>query len=205
MIVDFLLGALIGGGAVFAWHRHQQTARRLRYRENDVADTANQLRFVERADLFADRPVNKEAFKVFQALEVHLGGKKQKWRLFAEVGLGAFVRTSVESGSRAQRWRAFRSYGGKRVDFLIIDPWGYPAVAIEYHGSGHEKSDDAAARDVVKKRALQRAGVELLEIYTYSEREEFLAQLDAMLLRHSQKPRAQGRAASSRDVDPTLH
>lgn len=205
LLFDFLLGTLVGGGAVFAWGKHMQAIRRSKFKENDVSDTGNQLRFVENVDLVADRPVNREAFKVFRSLEEHLGGLNQNWRLLAEVGLGSFIKTSSQIGSPAQRRRAFHSYNSKRVDFLIINAWGYPAVAIEYQGSGHNKSADAAARDVVKKRALQRAGVELLEIYDYSDSAEFLAQIDAMLLRHSLKsrPRARSVAPLPDTLDPT--
>ena len=61
----------------------------------------------------------------------------------------------------------------KRVDFLIIDTFGHPAAAVEYHGSGHHRQGGrAAARDAVKRRALEKAGIELVEIQaTYDARQ----------------------------------
>lgn len=165
----------------------QQLKRRSKFKKNDLGDTANQLRFVEEIELFAERPINKEAFRIFRALEDHLESRQPKLRLLAEVGLGAFIRTSRNDSPQWKRQRAFNSFNSKRVDFLIIDHFGRPAVAVEYHGSGHYLGKNASGRDIVKKRALQRAGIELLEIQTNCTADEFLAQLDLMLARHLRK------------------
>jgi len=79
---------------------------------------------------------------------------EKKYRIWAEVSLGGFIRTDSDL--------AFRSFNSKRVDFLIIDMYGDPQLAIEYHGSGHFKGN-AAARDAVKRLVFQKAGIPLLE------------------------------------------
>ncbi|WP_232309449.1 DUF2726 domain-containing protein [Gluconobacter cerinus] len=60
--------------------------------------------------------------------------------------------------------QAFSSYSGKRVDFLRIDRYGLPVLVIEYNGTGHDLSGDADDRMAVKRLALQKAGIPLLEI-----------------------------------------
>jgi len=57
---------------------------------------------------------------------------------------------------------------------VIIDRNGYPALAIEYQGSGHY-SAKADERDAVKRAALENAGVpvvEVLEHYVWQEVED---------------------------------
>lgn len=187
LTADIILGLLTGATFIYLLMQVQQLRRRSKFKRNDLGDTKNQLRFVEEIELFAERPINKEAFRIFRALEDHLESRKPKLRLLAEVGLGAFIRTSRNNSPQWKRQRAFSSFNSKRVDFLIIDHFGRPAVAVEYQGTGHYLGENAAGRDVVKKRALQRAGIELLEIHTTSSTGEFLAQLDQMLARHLRK------------------
>ena len=100
--------------------------------------------------------------------------------------LRAIYKTQWEN----ERNRAYSAYGSKRVDFLIIDSFGRPAVAIEYHGSGHLQGN-AAARDAVKKRALHKAGIELLEVCEFTEKDDYLQTLSDMLDSHEDrhKPR----------------
>ncbi|WP_406720444.1 DUF2726 domain-containing protein [Thioclava litoralis] len=187
MIIDILFGAILGAGATYVWAKIDQNRRRAKSAEFSVGDTGNQLRFVEQVDLQTTRPINKEAFRKFRVAEELLASEKQNWRIFAEVGLGAFVQTSRKSGTESQRKRAFKSYNSKRVDFLIIDSLGNAAVAMEYQGSGHHMSSDAAARDAVKKRVLQRADVELVEVSSYTTDDELRTSLAAALQRHRQK------------------
>ena len=139
--------------------------RREQFAQFDVRDTANQIRFLEKASLYPRKPINKEAFKtVFAVAERTLAGMDGKYRLLAEVSMGSFLGTSRKRGSQAMQDRAFASINSKRVDFLVIDAFGEPRLVIEYQGSGHYQ-DDAEDRDAVKRLALERAGVPLLEIH----------------------------------------
>ena len=58
---------------------------------------------------------------------------------------------------------AFRSINSKRLDFLIIDHSGLPALAVEYQGHGHYQNR-AFMRDAVKREAVRKAKVKFLEI-----------------------------------------
>ncbi|MXV36725.1 MULTISPECIES: DUF2726 domain-containing protein [unclassified Saccharibacter] len=75
--------------------------------------------------------------------------------------------------------QAFHSYSSKRVDFLLIDKSGQPKLAIEYNGSGHDLDDMAEARMTVKKRALRKAGIPVLEIEKDTPEERIYALLTA--------------------------
>lgn len=134
----------------------------------DLSDPGDQLQAVEAAVLKPRKPVNREASAVLRQLE-HIVKTRttHHYRVFAEVSLGAFV--TAEGAERRERtgWLAWMAINSKRVDFLIIDTFGHPAVAVEYHGTGHhQEGGRAAARDAVKRRALEKAGIELVEIQT---------------------------------------
>ena len=79
--------------------------------------------------------------------------------------MGAFVATEGPRDRKEIGQLAWRAISAKRLDFLIIDGRGFPAVAVEYHGTGHhQEGGQAAARDAVKRRALEKAGIEFVEI-----------------------------------------
>ncbi len=132
----------------------------------DLSDPGDQLEAVESAVLRPKKPVNREAAAVLRQLE-HLVKTRtaHHYRVFAEVSLGAFVATGGSEGQTHAGWLAWMAINSKRVDFLIVDTFGHPAAAVEYHGSGHHlEGGRAAARDAVKRRALEKAGIELVEI-----------------------------------------
>lgn len=163
--MEYLIGAILGALVVAIRNSIKDGARRERARRYDISDPGNQIRFVQDAQLYPRKPINGEAFKaVFKPVETYLSSKKAGYRLFAEVSMGSFVKTSKYEGTASQRNRAYSSFGGKRVDFLIIDPLGNPALVIEYHGSGHYQGD-AERRDAVKRTVLSRAGIALIEVH----------------------------------------
>ncbi len=144
--------------------RTEEAERRRRFfEENDVGNSDNQRRFVGGAELRAVRPVNREAFEVLKAMEEWVEAYQPDWRLSFEVAMGAFVRTRFDPRDRRTK-SAFSSYNSKRVDFLLIDRKGWPALVVEYHGTGHDLSGDASDRMDVKRLALARAGIPLAEI-----------------------------------------
>ena len=59
----------------------------------------------------------------------------------------------------------YRSINSKRIDILVVNRGGWPLLAVECQGAGHDQGN-AAARDAVKKEALRKAGVRLMEIGT---------------------------------------
>lgn len=52
----------------------------------------------------------------------------------------------------------------KRPDYVIVNRTGMPVCVVEYQGSGHYQGD-AAIRDSLKKAALDRANIPLIEIF----------------------------------------
>lgn len=161
--MDFFIGLLVGAIVVGLRSVIKKQENRERAMQWNVADPVNQLRFVDAVDIRTRRPINAEAYRaVFLPAERVLPGIKTRHRILAEVAMGSFPGTTDQSKQTAQD-RAFQSFNSKRVDFLIIDHPGNPALAIEYHSTGHYLSDDAEKRDAVKRRALQRAGIPLLE------------------------------------------
>lgn len=149
------------------WEEAQRLERVTQWRqnaeENDISNTKNQLKFVSQAELHRVRPVNKEASNVLYALNDWLKAHQRDWWLSFEVSMGAFIRTLYDEKDRAQR-AAFSSYNSKRVDFLFTDQSGYPRLVIEYRGTGTNLSADAEDRMAVKRAALAKAGIPLLEI-----------------------------------------
>lgn len=144
--------------------RQAESQRRKQFfKRNDISDIENQIRFIRQADLRAVKPVNREAVSVLYALDKWIDTHRDGWRLAFEVSMGAFIRTAYDPNDRLQR-AAFSSYNSKRVDFLLIDRYGHPVLAVEYHGTGHDLSEDAADRMEVKRLALKRAGIPLVEI-----------------------------------------
>ncbi|SDH69593.1 DUF2726 domain-containing protein [Roseospirillum parvum] len=184
-MLDLITGIAVGIVATALSLEVKKQKNKRIFKRYDLSDAGNQLRFIEEVKLYRKRPINRESYEHFRYIEQHLKNRQEGLRILAEVGLGAFIGTSDAASTEKQRKRAFSSYNSKRVDFLVIDAFGNPAVAIEYHGSGHHLSPDAVARDAVKKRALQKAGIELLEIYPNAHKPEVLARLDAILARHA--------------------
>ena len=138
-----------------------------------------QIRALRGVDLRATKPVNAEAHRfVFQPLDDLLRTRFPAYRLFAEVGMGGFIATSSKDRD------AHGAYNAKRVDFLVVDPGGHPALAVEYHGTGHYNGD-AVHRDKVKREALRRAGIPLVEIAAKAPAHEVVEVCAAALIRPS--------------------
>lgn len=146
------------------FQRKENTARSKQYfQENDLKDTNNQIKFIAQCTLRATAPVNKEASLVLYTLDEWVRSNQPTWRVSFEVGMGAFIKTPYEPENRISA-SAFSSYNSKRVDFLVVDNCGFPKLAVEYHGTGHDLSGDATDRMNVKRLALERARIPLIEI-----------------------------------------
>lgn len=136
----------------------------------DLRDPADQLIAVRRAD-FTSRPLmNKSEFRRFCWIEDW--ARDRDHRLFAQVSYGEIIRSDDRE--------AHASVNAKRADFVLVDADGLPALVIEYQGGGHHQGN-AAARDKVKRAALAKADVPLLEVYPKQSRAEVLASVEAML------------------------
>lgn len=143
--------------------RNKVESSRRYYEEQDISNTVNQMRFISQVELCAVPPVNKEAVDVLYNLEEWIAMHRPDWRMAFEVSMGAFIKTPYDPGDKINQ-AAFSSYNSKRVDFLLIDRFGQPMLVVEYHGTGHDLSDDASDRMEVKRLVLARAQIPLVEL-----------------------------------------
>lgn len=158
-------------------------------RPNDMRVPENQLRVIRENSFRSAKPINKEAFKqVFHPIEKHLQDQNPGFRVFAEVGMGSFIQATGKGISHRKRRFLYSAYGSKRIDFLIIDAMGNPALAIEYQGSGHNQLDDTFARDGVKRAVLFAAGIRHLEIQHGTPAGDIIEQVAQQLVGHRENP-----------------
>lgn len=154
---------IVYGLAVFGiyqiFERFQAYRRKKYWKKNDIKDVENQKRFVTQEDLYKQKLMNKSEYRVFQVLENWISSHSEfGYRLFSQVSIGEYMKSSRSNSP------AYSSINSKRVDFLIIDPYGEALLAIEYQGSGHNQNN-ARDRDEVKALAHKNAGIKLLEIF----------------------------------------
>lgn len=120
-----------------------------------IANAADQLKLVMKADFNSRALLNRPEAKVFKALDNAVIERNPNWQVMAQVSLGEFL----SSPSRG----AFFTVNSKRVDFALMDEKCCVIHALEYQGTGHHQGN-AAARDAVKKEALRKAGIGYHEI-----------------------------------------
>ncbi|WP_457938916.1 DUF2726 domain-containing protein [Mesorhizobium sp. 10J20-29] len=123
--------------------------------DTSLGDSASQLRHVMSADFFKKKVMSKSEYRVFRIVESEVQAQRNGCRVLSQTSLGEVI------GSNDSK--AFASINSKRVDILIMGPYGEPVAAIEYQGGGHHQGS-AAARDAIKREALRKAGVHFLEV-----------------------------------------
>ena len=121
----------------------------------DITNAGQQLNAVMAAPFEKRKLLSASEYKVFKIVEDDIAAERRGYRVFAQTSLGEILSSPDDN--------AFHSINAKRVDILIVDQWGWPAVAVEYQGSGHYQGT-AAARDAIKKEALRKAGVRYVEV-----------------------------------------
>jgi hypothetical protein len=120
-------------------------------------DAADQLRTVMAASFKARPLLNKPERRLLAHLDRILAEDTPGWRAMGQVSLGEILWSDDKE--------AFWAVNAKRVDLLIVDADCQPLHAIEFQGTGHHQSGNAAAaRDAVKKEALRRADIGYVEI-----------------------------------------
>lgn len=137
-------------------------------------DAPAQLRIVERTSYQRKRVLNRSETKLFAVVEAIMRQSAPDWRVFAQVVLGEILSCDDEDG--------FRAINAKRVDLLIVDADVMPACVIEYQGSGHHLSP-AAARDAIKREALRKAGIDLIEVTVHDSPTDVRRMLGKVLQR----------------------
>jgi hypothetical protein len=134
-----------------------------------------QMRAVARSG-FERRPLlNREEARLLPLLERAAREGRLGHRVMAQTSLGEVIRPLGRDGAEA-----FAAINAKRLDFAIFDRHGLIACAVEYHGTGHFQGA-AEARDRVKREALRKAGVPLVEVYPDFEEADLLRDVRAAL------------------------
>ena len=100
-----------------------------------------QLEIVCSNEFFTKKLMNKGEFKLFKNLDSFIKEEYPSFRLFPQVSMGEFLRSTEAN--------AYYAINSKRVDFLIIDPYGEPKVVVEYQGAGHYQQN-SEERDLIK-------------------------------------------------------
>ena len=136
----------------------------------NLRDPADQLIAVKRADFSPRAIMNRSEFKRFAWIDEWTRGRP--YRLFTQVSYGEVIRSDDRD--------AHASVNSKRADFVLVDDAGMPACVIEYQGTGHHRGN-AAARDKVKRAALAKAGVPLVELYPKQDRTAVIAAVEDAL------------------------
>ena len=128
-----------------------------------LGDPTAQMEFISKVD-FKPRPLlNRSEYKILRILEEVSQDIPGGHRVMAQTSLGEVLAPQMASGSKEARDLAFRSINSKRLDFLVIDGYGMPVLAVEYQGHGHY-NDRTFMHDAVKREAVRKAGIRFLEI-----------------------------------------
>jgi len=160
-------------------------------RRRDPSAMTRAERFAYQAEViegvrFEPLPVlNREERRLFAVAEA-AAREAGDYRVLAQVNLGELLRPVARGLSEQARRRAFLAINSKRVDMVIVDAAFRVRAAIEYHGTGHRLDRTSAMRDAVKRRALDKVGVVLIEVEArYDPRD-----VAALLRRHLAGERA---------------
>lgn len=145
-----------------------------------MADPENQVAAIAKVRFEKTRLLNRTEYRVLLLLERIVDGANSGHRVMAQTNMGELIRPVSSSGTARDRQDAFASINSKRLDFAIVDTFGILAVAVEVQGSGHYHHK-TFIRDAVKREALRRAGVELLEIQPSWTDEEIEARVSTLL------------------------
>ena len=129
----------------------------------DMRDPKVQLDAVKRVGFEPVALMNKGEYRVLRQLDAIVARMGGEFRVMAQPNLGEFLRPDPDA-PKVRRIEGHGATNSKRVDFLIIDSAGYGVLAVEVQGSGHYLGSTAHLRDAVKREALRKAGIALMEI-----------------------------------------
>lgn len=130
---------------------------------HDLRDPLRQMDAIAQSAFECVPLLNREEARLLPILEAAVREVGDGHRLMAQTSLGELIRPSPNLGTTETRRRAFASINSKRLDFAVINRYGYLVLAIEYHGSGHYHKQ-SFIRDAVKREALRKAGVPTIEV-----------------------------------------
>jgi hypothetical protein len=174
-----LLIALIVVGVMSKGHESKQTATRHWKNEDDWEHCAEDLDDTEDRGVSEDvdqlSVVSATAFEVNRVMkpqEAHVFYKIENWVLDRNKGERVFVQVAMGSFLKAPN-DAHRLINCKRPDYVIVDRSGWPLCVVEYQGGGHFQGD-AKMRDLIKKAALEKANIPLVEIFEHEKDDKHL-------------------------------
>ena len=120
---------------------------------------AEQMRAVEDSGFERKPLLNREEARWLPVLERAAREAGRGFRVMAQVSLGEVIRPSERGDDEAQA-----AINSKRLDFGIFDARGLILCAVEHQGSGHYRKG-SVLRDAVKREALRKAGVRVIETH----------------------------------------
>jgi hypothetical protein len=126
----------------------------------DPVNPVAQLDIVNRSTYERVRILNREEAKLLPLLERTLRDIGQGHRVMAQTSLGEVIKPTPTCPDKGNAMAVINS---KRLDFAVIDRFGLLTCAVEYQGTGHHQNG-AFLRDAVKREALRKAGVPMLEV-----------------------------------------
>ena len=143
----------------------------------DMTDVENQKRFLGEVGVVRKKLMNNSEYAVFRNIEKIV---PKGLRIMAQVSMGEFINTQWGSASEPVTKKAYSAFNSKRVDMLIINQYGDPIIAIEYQGTGHNKGN-YKDRDLIKKMALEKAGIELVEVFPSDQPDQYKEKVRRLL------------------------
>ena len=137
---------------------------------------------------FGCHPVlHKQEANLFRLLEqrVQRGWKLAKpVRVLAQVNMGEFLHVANgPNGKNSTSDLAQKAINSKRIDILLTCFHFHPRVAVEYQGRFHRDDEGTRLRDDVKRQALSKAGVELVEVVPDEDEDSYMPRIHAALKR----------------------
>jgi hypothetical protein len=157
--------------------------RRVVFDPHDVTDPKAQMECVARVDFEPQRLLNKSEYRILLMLEA----VTRDQRGMAQTSMGELIRPKKGSASEYDCNLAYRSINSKRIDFVVIDRFGTPVLAVEYQGTGHYHSR-SFMQDAVKREALRKAKVPLIEVHSDYGTADITKRLQASLSRFRCEP-----------------
>jgi len=156
-----------------------------------IADPSFQMEAVHLSAFERVRLLNREEARYLPAFERTVTKIGQGHRVMAQTSLGELIRPVSQGTNDRVAQNAFSSINSKRLDFAIIDRTGLLVCAVEYQGSGHYQGR-AFIRDAVKKEALRKAGVPVMEVTQEETPDAAASRLAAVLAKAPDDTRKYG-------------